>query len=66
MARTPDRALQDAVRKSLSAVLGKEVIAHYREDPDILGGVIVRVGDRVMDGSLRRRLKILRKQMLAG
>ncbi len=66
MARTPDQALQDAVRKSLSEVLGKEVIAHYREDPGILGGVIVRVGDRVMDGSLRRRLKILRRQMLAG
>jgi F0F1-type ATP synthase delta subunit len=30
-----------------------------------LGGVIVRIGDRVMDGSLRRRLKILRKQMLS-
>ncbi len=66
MARTPDQALQDAVRKSLSEVLGKEVIAHYREDPGILGGVIVRIGDRVMDGSLRRRLKILRRQMLAG
>ncbi len=66
MARTPDQALREAVRKSLSEVLGKEVIAHYREDPGILGGVIVRIGDRVMDGSLRRRLKILRRQMLAG
>ena len=66
MSRTPDKALQNAVKKSLSEVLGKEVIAHYREDPGILGGVIVRVGDRVMDGSLRRRLKILRRQMLAG
>ncbi len=66
MARTPDQALRETVRKSLSEVLGKEVIAHYREDPGILGGVIVRIGDRVMDGSLRRRLKILRRQMLAG
>ncbi len=66
MARTPDQALREAVRKSLSEVLGKEVITHYREDPGILGGVIVRVGDRVMDGSLRRRLKVLRRQMLAG
>ncbi len=66
MSRTPDKELQNAVKKSLSEVLGKEVIAHYREDPGILGGVIVRVGDRVMDGSLRRRLKVLRRQMLAG
>ncbi len=66
MARTPDKALQNVVRERLSEVLGKEVITHYREDLGILGGVIVRVGDRVMDGSLRRRLKILRRQMLSG
>ncbi len=65
LARKPDKKLQDAVRKSLSEVLGKEVIPHFREDPGILGGVIVRIGDRVMDGSLRRRLKVLRKQMLS-
>ncbi len=64
-ARTPDKALQDVIRKSLSEVLGKEVITHFSEDAGILGGVIVRIGDRVMDGSLRRRLKILRKQMLS-
>jgi F-type H+-transporting ATPase subunit delta len=31
--------------------------------PEILGGVIVRVGDRVMDGSVRRRLGRLRHQL---
>ena len=65
LARTPDNSLQNAVRKSLSEVLGKEVIPHFREDAGLLGGVIVRIGDRVMDGSLRRRLKILRKRMLS-
>ena len=65
LARKPDLALQEAVRKSLAAVLGKEVIPHFRDDPGILGGVIVRIGDRVMDGSLRRRLKVLRRQMLS-
>ena len=66
MARAPDKKLQAEVKKRLGVVLGKEVIPHYREDPDILGGVIVRVGDRVMDGSLRRRIKVLRKKMLSG
>ena len=65
MARTPDKALQDVIRKSLSEVIGKEVITRFREDAGIIGGVIVRIGDRVMDGSLRRQLKILRKQMLS-
>lgn len=65
VAREVDRALQNEIRDRLTAVLGQEVIPHFRHDPNILGGVIVRVGDRVMDGSLRRRLKILRKKMLA-
>lgn len=64
LARDSDSALQKEIGTRLSAVLGKEVIPHFREDPSILGGVIVRVGDRVMDGSLRRRVVKLRKQML--
>jgi F0F1-type ATP synthase delta subunit len=35
-------------------------VPHFLEDDRILGGVVVRVGDRVMDGSLRRRLDELR------
>jgi F0F1-type ATP synthase delta subunit len=34
-------------------------------DPAILGGTIVRVGERVYDGSLRRRMARLRRQLLA-
>ena len=64
LVRTPDAALQESIRAALSAALGKEVIPHYREDKAILGGVLVRVGDRVMDGSVRRRMARLRKQMI--
>jgi len=34
-------------------------------DPEILGGAIIRVGERVLDGSLRRRMTKLRRQLLA-
>jgi hypothetical protein len=34
--------------------------------PDILGGVIARVGDQVIDGSVRYRLSALRQQLLRG
>lgn len=64
LARKPDKRLLDLIQRRLSAAMAKEVIPHVREDPRILGGIVVRVGDRVMDGSLRRKMAQLRKQML--
>ena len=64
LAKPADKKLQDEIAKRLSEVMGKEAIAHFREDPAILGGAIVRVGDRIMDGSLRRKVVALRRQML--
>ena len=37
----------------------------FAVDPEILGGAVVRVGDRVLDGSVRRRLTKLRRHLLA-
>jgi F-type H+-transporting ATPase subunit delta len=54
------------IAASLRKTLGKDVVPHVRVDPGIIGGVIVKLGDTVMDGSVRRRLGILRKAMLAG
>lgn len=66
VAREPDRQLQEMIHRRLSEVMGKEVIPHFRTDPSILGGLIVRVGDRIMDGSLRRRMMVLKQRMLSG
>lgn len=61
----PDDGLRDEVVRGLEKVLGRTVVAHFREEPDLIGGLRVRVGDRVMDGSLRRRLDDLRKELVA-
>lgn len=66
LAREPDDRLKAAVQERLSAVFGKQVLPHFRTDPSILGGLIVRVGDRIMDGSLRRKMMALKRQMLEG
>ena len=47
----------------LSKSIGKEVVPHLVVNPAILGGVVVRIGDSVMDGSARRRLNALRARM---
>jgi F-type H+-transporting ATPase subunit delta len=53
------------IGEQLSKVVGKKVIPHMNVNPEILGGVVVRIGDTVMDGSVRRRLANLRGKMLA-
>ena len=65
LARAPDEKLKRAIQDALSRQLGKEVIPAFTVDPEILGGTIVRVGERVLDGSLRRRMTKLRRQLLS-
>lgn len=64
LAREPDDALREATTRELSRVLRKQVVPHFHVRPEILGGTVVRVGDVVMDGSVRRRLGMLRARML--
>lgn len=65
VARDPGETGRAAVASQLSRSLGKEVVPHFHVNPGILGGVVVRVGDTVLDGSVRRRLATLRARMLA-
>jgi F-type H+-transporting ATPase subunit delta len=64
LSREPDAALSRAIEDRLSKALGKQVIARFSADPEILGGTIVRIGDRIYDGSVRRRMARLRRQLL--
>lgn len=64
LAREPDEALEHAIRERLREVTGKDVILRFRKDPAILGGVVLRIGDRIIDGSLRRRMARLRQHLL--
>ena len=63
--RKPAEAEKDALTRQLSRLFGERVVPHISLNPAILGGVIVKVGDTVMDGSVRRRLASLRQRMLA-
>ena len=63
LARKPDDKLKAMVEERLGRQLNKQVIAAYLVDPEILGGTIIRVGDRVLDGSVRRRVTKLRRQL---
>ncbi len=62
--READPAFRQLITEQLTKAAGKTVLANFRTDPAIVGGVVVRVGDRVLDGSIRRRLVLLRSKML--
>jgi len=53
------------IADQLSRVVGKKVVPHMNVNAAIIGGVVVKIGDTVMDGSVRRRLARLKWQMLA-
>jgi len=63
-AMEPDEAVKERLRERLSRAFDREVLPRYRVNPAILGGVVVRVEDRIMDGSIRHRLQGLRRRLL--
>ncbi|MFW6089298.1 MAG: ATP synthase F1 subunit delta [Gemmatimonadota bacterium] len=60
----PDEDFRREIERELSRVLDREVDADFRTDPRLVGGMVVRAGDRVLDGSVRRRLQTLRRSLL--
>ncbi len=55
-----------ALAASLKDLLGREPMLDVRVDPDLLGGLVVQVGDTVIDTSVRSRLQSLRTLLLDG
>ena len=55
-----------AVRDRVATMTGETVDLRSSVDPDLIGGLTVRIGDRLLDASVRGRLERLRSQLLAG
>ncbi len=61
VALTPDERAK--LESKLHAQFGKELDFDYRVDPEIMGGVIVRIGDRIIDGSVAGKLAAMRQKL---
>lgn len=62
--RLDDAALDD-VRRAVSEALGRDAVVHQYVDASIIGGLVLRVQDKLIDTSVRAQLASLRQQMLA-
>jgi F-type H+-transporting ATPase subunit delta len=61
-----DDATQDRLRQTLEKLTGSTVIMEVEEDPSIIGGLMAKVGDLVLDGSVRTQINTLRESLIKG
>jgi ATP synthase F1 delta subunit len=61
-----DRATTDSVGQAIGERTGRKVVLATRVDADILGGIVVRVGNSILDASIRNRLEQLRRHVAQG
>jgi F-type H+-transporting ATPase subunit delta len=61
-----DRQAEAAIRQRLSSLVGKQVELRSEVDPSIIGGVVARIGDQLIDGSVSNQLRRLRDRLEAG
>ena len=62
-AKPLDPSQLSQITATLEKLSGKKVSLSSRQDPDLLGGVVAKVGDTVYDGSLRTQLRNLRDEL---
>lgn len=54
---------QETVKDDILSKIGEQATVTFRVDPNILGGIIIRVGDKVLDGSVAGQLEELRQEL---
>lgn len=60
-----DEVQQGQLASKLSATTGKQIRLECKVDPTVIGGVLVRIGDRVIDGSVKGQLAAIRETLLS-
>lgn len=63
-ATAPDDDMLERIKNHLRGMLGGEPVLAQKVDPDLIGGLVFRVGDTVYDGSVVRQLAQIRSQMI--
>jgi F-type H+-transporting ATPase subunit delta len=64
VAQRLDQDQLDQVRQRVGAALNKEAVIHQYVDESLIGGLVLRVGDQLIDGSVKAQLTQIRQQML--
>src|SRR5271157_1608357 len=58
-----DDEYQLKIAQRITEIVGKPILLRPKVDPAIIGGIVIRVGDKLIDGSIRSKLAALRKDL---
>lgn len=61
-----DRQYEGRLKESLKRLTEREVDIEYVTDPSLLGGMLVKVGSTMYDGSVKGQLRLLREELIKG
>lgn len=56
----------DKIQKSLADMTGKDIILNITQDPGLIGGVVAKIGDLVLDGSIKTQLINMKESLKRG
>lgn len=56
----------EKIQTALSKKMGKEIVLDVEEDPALIGGIVTRIGDYVIDGSVRTQLSNMKESLKRG
>ena len=56
----------EKIRKALSKKTGKDIVLDIKTDPTLIGGVVTKIGDLVLDGSIKTQLLNMRESLKRG
>ena len=63
VAETPSEKVQGDIKQALKDVAGEKVAVDVKVDPAIIGGIVVKLGSKMVDASLRTKLNGIRTAM---
>ena len=65
-AKALPESIQERVKASLEAMTGKTILLEVDQDEEIIGGIVARVGDLTLDGSVKTQLQNLKESLIKG
>ncbi|MGA2498998.1 MAG: ATP synthase F1 subunit delta [Tepidisphaeraceae bacterium] len=65
VARELDPAMLEEVRQSISNAIKKNALIHQKVDERIIGGLVIQVEDKLIDGSVKKQLELMKRRLMA-